>query len=262
MARDIIDDRMIGALHLRALTLSGLTHDEATAHMAVQSGTLDALMAGGYEGDTSLGALLRLGTTGIGTVQHLDGELIVLDGAAWAARHDGSIDALEPATLTPFAVVTHFDPSIEFEVAEPTTLADLRMAIDAATPDAPVVAIRVDGAFRDLELRSVAPQSPPYPPLSEVVEHQTRWSCARATGTLVGFRFPDASAGVEVPGHHLHFLSDDRTVGGHVMSLSVERGRVRLDPERELHVELPPGVSLGVPGAADRDEIERLEGGR
>lgn len=262
VARDIIDDRMIGALHLRALSHAGLEHDPIVEHVAVQTGTLDALMAGGYEGDTTLAELIAIGDHGIGTVQSLDGELIVLDGRAWAARHDGRVDELDLATLTPFAVVTRFAPTVELHIDAPTSWAAMRDLIDSATTDAPIVAIRADGDFTDLRLRSVAAQEPPYPPLRDVVEHQTTWEVPSASGSVFGFRFPDASAGVEVPGHHLHFLSDDRTIGGHVMSLTVERARVRLDAERELHVELPPGVTLGVPGAADRAEIDRLEGGR
>ena len=262
MARDIIDDRLLGALHLRTLTHAGLDHDPVAEHVALQAGTLEALMAGGYEGDATLGELLRIGTQGIGTVQSLDGELIVIDGRAFAIRHDGRVDELAPSTRTPFAVVTRFAPTIEFEVDGPLTLSELRAEIDGRTIDAPIVAIRIDGSVCDLRLRSVARQDPPYRTLSEVVDDQSEWSVPSASGTLVGFRFPDSTAGVEVPGHHLHFLSDDLTIGGHVIDITVIEGRVHLDPERDLHVELPEGMSLGTPGAADRSQIERIEGGR
>lgn len=262
MARDIIDDRLLGALHLRTLTHAGLDHDPVAEHVALQAGTLEALMAGGYEGDATLADLLRIGTQGIGTVQSLDGELIVVDGHAFAIRHDGRVEELAPSTRTPFAVVTRFAPTIDFEITTELSLGGLRDAIDARTSDTPIVAIRIDGSMRDLRLRSVARQDPPYRPLSEVVTDQSVWSVSSASGTLVGFRFPDSTAGVEVPGHHLHFLSDDHTIGGHVIDVTVVAGSVHLDPERDLHVELPRGMSLGTPGAADRAAIERIEGGR
>lgn len=260
--RDIIDDRFIGALHLRALTHAGLDHDPVAEHTAVQAGTLDALMAGGYTGDTSLGELLRLGSHGIGTVQSLDGELIVIDGEAWSAHADGTVTRLDPKMRTPFAVVTGFNPTLTASIETRLTLRELHTAIDGlAPPSAPVLAIRIDGTFSHLSLRSVEKQDPPYKPLREIVAHQTEWSITAATGTVVGFRFPDATAGVEVPGYHLHFISDDRSIGGHVLSLVLDHGTVAIDPCRDLHVELPSGVGLGVPGAADRDEIARLEGG-
>jgi acetolactate decarboxylase len=64
-----------------------------------------------------------------------------------------------------------------------------------------------------------------------------------------------------VPGYHLHYLSDDRTVGGHVLGATLLSGRLEVDHCEDLHVELPAGVGLGQPGAADRAEIARLEGG-
>ena len=105
MTSDIIDDRLIGALHVRALTRAGLDHDAAEEHTVVQAGTLEALMAGGYDGDTSLAEILRLGTLGIGTVQALNGELIVVDGHAWSAHADGTVHALDPTVIGFFDIV-------------------------------------------------------------------------------------------------------------------------------------------------------------
>ena len=141
------------------------------------------------------------------------------------------------------------------------SLADLSaMSIMLAPARAPVLAIRLHGSFVDLHLRSVARQSPPYVPLDEVVAHQTTFQVAAAVGTLVGFHFPDASAGIEVPGFHFHFISDDRTVGGHVIDAIAQDGMIEIDGCDELHVELPAGVALGTPGAADRAQIDRIEG--
>jgi len=261
VSSDIIDDRFIGSLHLRALTHQGLEHDPVSEHTAIQTGTLDALMAGEYEGDATLADVLRLGSLGVGTVQQLDGELIVLDGEAWVAASDGSIRREPLETLTPFAVVCHFAPDVSEEIEGPLDLAGLTARADSLVDHgAPVCAIRVSGVFRDLALRSVARQVPPYPPLRDVVAHQANWVVEEAVGTMVGFRFPDASAGIEVPGYHLHFLSDDRTCGGHVSSATLLSGTLAIDHCDDLHVELPPGIELGVPGASDRQEIARLEG--
>jgi acetolactate decarboxylase len=120
--------------------------------------------------------------------------------------------------------------------------------------------VRIDGDFDDIGLRSVARQTPPYPPLVDVVAHQSTWHVPSARGTLLGFRFPDATAGVEVPGYHLHFISDDRTTGGHVLSLNLRHGTVAVDYCEDLHVALPAGVELGTPGVTDRTAITSAEG--
>ena len=261
MARDVVDDRLIGALHVRALTRSGLLHDLPQEHLVVQAGTIAALMDGHYDGDLRIGDLLARADLGIGTVQHLDGELVIVDGEAWVTHADGSVTAVAPETLTPFVVACRFAAGTSCHVGEPVSFAALCTQLDDLAPaEEPVVAVRVDGRFRDLRLRSVHAQHPPYPPLREVVAHQTEWTVDAATGTVVGFRFPDASSGIEVPGYHLHFLSDDRAVGGHVLGLTLVVGDLSVDGEHELHVEVPAGIQLGEPGAL-ASEIHAVEGG-
>lgn len=263
MARDIIDDRLIGALHVRALTRSGLAHDPAAEHVAFQAGTLSALMAGNFDGDTTLGELLRHGDTGIGTVAGLGGELIVIDAEAYLVDGDGTVSRPDLDETTPFAVLCAFAPTTGFEIDTATTLVDLRARIDAMVDDPErIVAVRVDGVFTSVLVRSVHRQKPPYPPLVEVTDHQSEWRIDRVEGTVVGFRFPDRVAALDVPGHHLHLISDDRRHGGHLLDLVIERATVHIDTSDELHVELPDGVGLGAPGAADRAAIARAEGPR
>ena len=107
-------------------------------------------------------------------------------------------------------------------------------------------------------------QSPPYRPLTEVVAEQHVFELADVSGTMLGFRFPDYAEGIEVSGYHLHFISEDRSRGGHVLgSRSGSTLRVRLDPSGELHVELPRGSSWPTPSSppATHAAVERVERG-
>lgn len=260
MARDIVDDRLIGALHVRALTHRGFAHDPVAERTAFQVGTLDALIDGRYDGDATIGELLAHGDLGLGTVQHLGGELIVIDGAAFVVDADGVVHAVPPHTRTPFAVVCRFEPLGLTHLTGPMPLAAVQHFLDGIAPHTSVVAVRVHGDFAHLRLRSVRAQCPPYPPLAEVTAHQTEWDLPEATGTLLGFRFPDTVAGLEAPGYHLHFLSDDRGHGGHVLAGTLVRGIAAVDGGDALHVELPPGVGLGTPGVTDRARITLVEG--
>jgi len=261
VARDIVDDRLIGALHVRALTRSGFVHDPAVERVAFQIGTLDALIDGRYEGDATIGELLAHGDLGLGTVQHLGGELIVIDRVAFVADADGRVQRVTADTRTPFAVVCRFSATRRTHLGGPMPLTSVQSALDALAPESSVIAVRVDGTFTDLRLRSVRAQTPPYPPLPEVTAHQTEWRLDRARGTLLGFRFPDTVAGLEAPGYHLHFLSDDRAHGGHVLDGTLEDGTAAVDGSDDLHVELPAGVGLGTPGVTDRARIRTVEGG-
>ena len=49
------------------------------------------------------------------------------------------------------------------------------------------------------------------------------------SGTLVGVRSPAWAAELNVPGYHWHFLSDDRTLGGHVLDCRIREGRVQYE---------------------------------
>jgi acetolactate decarboxylase len=229
-----------------------------------QGSSIAALLDGQYEGDLSLDELLAHGDLGLGTVQHLDGELIVLDGACYQVTADGVVHRPPSSTRTPFAVVCRFAPVVEHHLDAPLGFDELTATLDDLAPaDEPVVAVRIDGAFTDLHLRSVPRQRPPYPPLTTVVEHQTSWTTASADGTVVGFRFPADLQGIEVPGYHLHFIADDRSVGGHVTDLTLSAGVIRLDGSHELHVEIPAGLSLAGPdpSAGTAEAIRHVEGG-
>jgi acetolactate decarboxylase len=259
----VLEERQIRALHVEALRHAELLPEHAP-HVLFQASTIGALLHGAYDGDLTLAELAEHGDLGLGTVNALDGELIVLDGRFFRADVDGAIEELDPQTMTPFAVVVEFTPSIEFELAAPVSNDQLSASIDEHLPEGTAsCALRIDGEFELVRARSVPRQHRPYRPLTEVVAEQHLFEFAGVAGSVVGFRFPEYAQGIEVAGYHLHFISEDRTRGGHVLELCPTRGRVALDPSGELHMELPPGIELSSPelGERTREEIERVEGG-
>jgi acetolactate decarboxylase len=77
---------------------------------------------------------------------------------------------------------------------------------------------------------------------------------------MVGFCFPDALDGIEMVGSHLHFVTDDRAMGGHVLGFRLHHGTAHLDVGTDLHVELPPAVGTPRHGVTlDQDALRRLE---
>ncbi|MFL5852924.1 MAG: acetolactate decarboxylase [Solirubrobacteraceae bacterium] len=249
------DPELIAALHPRVVAGAELERAEP-AHAAFQAATIDALLHGRYEGDLDIATLLRHGDLGVGTVDHLDGELIVVDGEAWSARVDGRLRRVPGPERTPFAVVTPFRPDVELAVEGPLEHDALLALIDRNARD-PAQAVRVDGVL-DVHARSVPRQEPPYRPLAEVVRDQHVFELRGVDGTLVGFGFPTVAQGVEVPGYHLHAIAVDRSAGGHVLRCRLRHGTVRIGAVTDLHLELPPGVELpaGQPDA-DLDAVER-----
>ena len=232
-----------------------------------QVSVINALMVGRYDGVMSIPDLLRHGDFGVGTLDHLDGEMVVLDGKAYQVRGDGMVAEVEPGRSTPFAVVTPFGPDGEFPCPEVASLTALDARLDEALPQKNnFVAIRVDGRFASLTLRSVRRQEPPYRPLAEVAESQSVWTHSDLGGTLVGIRCPAWVGGLNVPGYHWHFLSDDRKVGGHVLDCRVREGRVRYDVCRNWEVKLDGSAEfnradLGEDRSGDLRRVESSRGG-
>lgn len=257
----MLDERLIRALHVEALRREDL-HAEREPHVLFQASTIGALLEGAYEGDISFAELAEHGDLGLGTLNALDGEMIALGGRFYRAALDGDVNEVDPGARTPFAVLTWFEPSVVLELAEPLDHEQLLARLDGAVPSgAQACAIRIDGSFDLVRARSVPRQSPPYRPLAEVVADQHVFELADEEGTVVGFRFPDYSEGIEVSGYHLHFISEDRTRGGHVLECRPRQVLARIDPSTDLHVELPPGVELSAPelSRATHDAIDRVE---
>ena len=256
-----LDERWIRSLHVEAMRHADL-HGGHEPHVLFQASTIGALLDGAFEGDVSFAELARHGDHGLGTVNHLDGEMVALDGRFYRADVEGRIDELPSSERTPFAVVVPLDPDVDFRLDQSLDHDALLAAIEKRIPAGAVTsAVRIDGRFELVEARSVPRQEPPYRPLTEVVADQHVFQFSDVEGSMVGFRFPAYAAGIEVSGWHLHFISADRSCGGHVLDSRSSWLRVRLDFSRELHVELPPGVRLTDPAHAGstRAAIDRVE---
>jgi acetolactate decarboxylase len=126
------------------------------------------------------------------------------------------------------------------------------------------VAIQVGARFASITLRSVRRHEPPCRPLGEVAKGQAVWTHEEVGGTLLDVRCPAWVGGLNIPGYHWRFLSDDRRVGGHVLDCRAREGRVRYDVCRDWLVKLDG--SAGSDGAdLHQDlgrELRRVEGSR
>jgi acetolactate decarboxylase len=259
----VLDERWIRSLHVESMRHADL-HAERDPHVLFQASTIGALLDGAFDGDLSFAELAEHGDLGLGTLNRLDGEMIALDGEFFRADVDGAINRIEARERTPFAVVTKFEPVIDARIEGELSHEELLARLDALAPaGASSCAVRLDGRFELVRARSVPAQSPPYRPLAEVVADQHVFELEDVAGTMLGFRFPAYVEGIEVAGYHLHFISDDRTRGGHVLGSRSRGLRVRLDPSDDLHVELPPAIELAAPdlAAATHAAIARAEGG-
>ena len=227
----------------RTLTLLVLTvgAPPARAGEAYQVATISSLLAGAYDGDTTVDEMLRHGDFGLGTFNGVDGEMMVLDGQVYRGTTDGRAHLVARSELTPFAVVVDFHAQASMPVAAGQSLEKLQAALDALPCSASrVLAVRIDGRFQSIQIRSEPKQIPPYRPLAEVIkEKQVVNTLTGVDGTLIGFRFPAATSSVNVAGWHFHFLTSDKVWGGHILTLTTGAGRALVQEISDLRIRFP-----------------------
>jgi len=258
--------RGIAALFLlAALAVSlaaGRAHGQAAPSLYIYS-TLDALLAGTYDGELTVKQLSGKGDLGIGTFNRLDGEMVAVDGVFYHAKADGSVVVASPLDRTPLAYVTRFHPTLEFKAESALPLAELEKWLDSrlANPNL-FYALRIEGEFRAVSVRAIAPQQKPYKPLAEVFKTQSVHDYATTRGILIGIRSPAFSKGVSVPGYHWHYLTADRQHGGHVLALTLLAGSARVEAIRRVNLELPGNEAFAhADQTKDRgEETRRVEG--
>jgi len=205
-----------------------------------QTSTIDALMEGVYDGDFTFGELKKHGDFGLGTLNDLDGEMIGLDGVFYQVRSDGKVFVVPDTARTPFAAVTFFDADKSVTLTKPLGCRELESYIETLLPSKNILyAIRVEGSFDKVKTRSVPKQKKPFPPLTEAVKRQTYFELNNVRGAMAGFWFPGYVKDINVAGFHLHFITEDRQAGGHVLDCTVSNVKIEIDYSRDLDVSLP-----------------------
>ncbi len=200
---------------------------------------VNALVEGLYEQPVTLSELAKHGNFGLGTFSHLDGEMIVLDGEIFRVDHTGEVSGVKGEELTPFACVTRFRPLTFDDIPGPMDYSQFSEFIDRLLPSPNIFyAIRIDGCFSYVRTRSV-PRQENYRPLAEVAKEQPTFELQDVEGVLVGFYTPAFLSSLNVPGLHLHFLSRDRTRGGHLLECRPVRGTAAVQLIHRLELSLP-----------------------
>jgi acetolactate decarboxylase len=209
-------------------------------HTMFQTSLMSALLDGVYDGDMTVGELLQHGDFGLGTFNALDGEMVVLDSVCYQLRGSGRASIARPDQRTPFAVLTRFVASISTTLPENQTRQEVSDLIHTLIPSENYLyAIRVTGDFQWVRTRTAARQHKPYPPLVAATRGEPVVQFDDISGVVAGFRTPLYEQGIGVPGGHVHFLTADRTQGGHVLDYLIRRGTLEVCLGTDLHLSLP-----------------------
>ena len=207
-----------------------------------QYNTLGALMAGLYGGTLTVGELLEHGDLGLGTLDSIDGELIVLDGKAYQAKgSEGKVEVVEvsPDEKVPYAAVVPHQAEVIFRQRYEMTDKELEDRIESYYDGVNLFrSIKIKGHFKHMHVRMI-PKSNADIKFADVATRQPEYEVDNLSGTIVGIWTPEMFHGVSVAGYHLHFISDDLTFGGHVMDFVIENGIIEVGPVDQLDQRFP-----------------------
>jgi acetolactate decarboxylase len=200
---------------------------------------VNALVEGIYEENIPLTEIKKHGDFGLGTFDHLDGEMVMLDGQVYQITADGRVALVGEDISTPFACVTFYQTHSAEEIdREMPSNVFLEWLLNLMPSFNIFYAIRIEGLFAHVRVRSV-PKQHNYRPLVEVAQEQPVFDFHDVEGTLAGFFTPSFMSSLNVPGLHLHFLSADLQQGGHLLACSPRKARIGIQFLSRLELSLP-----------------------
>ena len=231
-----------------------------------QVSTLQALALGYSRAVITVGELLQEGDTGLGTFEDVNGEMIVMDGHCYRADKNGNVTQVPFDMGVPFAAVGKFYGEQQFPLKNMPDIASIREELTKKIEERfglnSMHIVRIEGDFKKVDARSESPYRSHHLSLKELLnKNQTAFIFENISGTLVGVYFPDYMDGINMPGWHLHFLSDDKTKGGHVFDVSVLDAVAKVDKISSIFIDLPKSAAFDTYSLAQnlQAEIKSIE---
>ena len=213
-----------------------------------QVSLLQSFMHGEYEGFVTVGNLKSHGDIGLGTFNNVDGEMIVLDGVVYQAKSDGSINVMQDNETVPFATVTKFDCDEKLSNISAKDFDDLSNQLTKEIKkygENSIYVMKIDTECENITVRSVVKQNKPYDEFEKVAARDQKvFNYDKLNGTLVAVYFPEYMDKLNMHGWHLHFLSDDKTKGGHVLNATVKHADAEIDEINEFDMIVPDRESF------------------
>ncbi len=221
-----------------------------------QASAWNALALGNFDAAVNAGDLLRCADTGIGVGAALNGAVILEDGVAYRATADGGVAVMQPENGIAFAAAMAFDENApDVELKNIGSIESLRRALEPFVNSNRNIfyMIKAGGVFNAVHLCSWDTCRKPYPTLAEAAKSQHEFCFENTRGNVIAVWCPQYVSGICWPGWHFHYLSSDKTQGGHVLDLSVDRLHMKIHRIERFDLTLPQN-----PEFAQRDLCEEL----
>ncbi len=205
-----------------------------------QTTPIISLLKGVKNGEVSLASIKKHGNFGVGAGNNIDGEIVIYNDTVYQVKIDGKPIVLKDSYKVPFATVTFFHPDTSLEIKNTMDYKQLVKFLDKIIPTKNTIyAIKISGRFQSMKTRSIPLQIKPYKDLNDVIKKQVEFNYNSINGTLVGFRFPSYIGGINVAGYHFHFISDDKSAGGHCLGFIAKNVKVEIEYISNMEMRVP-----------------------
>ncbi len=214
-------------------------------HALYQSTPLAYLQAGNYNTSITTGQFKSIGNFGIGTFDGFAGEAVMLDGVVYQIPSTGKIAIPSDETKLFFGSCILFDVEKRFTMRNVQSYNDFQKALQSYfSTNLHLRAIQVEGTFKSIRVSCVEKQTPPYKPFNEASRQAKVHTWKEMRGTLVGFWTPPSvPEAVMAPGFHLKFISEDKTMGGHVIDFQADKLTILMKNIMRMTVNYSPTAS-------------------
>lgn len=223
-------------------TAEDTANDSQNRESIYQVALLQSLTQGYYDGIIKVSELKEHGDIGIGTFEGVNGEMIVLDGKVYQALGDGSVQEADNDETVPFSNVTFFDKDITSDISDIKNIDALKENLDKTVNENGrnmFYFVKLNGTFSKMNVRSELKQKKPYKSLDKALAtDQREFNYKDIKGTVVALYCPDYMDGLNTPGWHFHFVSDDRKKGGHILELAFDNAKAEFDKTSGFEMKL------------------------
>jgi acetolactate decarboxylase len=198
-----------------------------------------ALVKGVYNGVVTVGQLKQHGDFGLGTFDALDGEMLALEGHFYQMRGSGEVTEPGDDARVPFAVVTAFRAERESTIDHVEGFEALAGRLDGLRRTANLFcAVRIDGRFARVRVRAVCKAAPGVS-LVDATSRQAEVAFTDVAGTIAGFWTPSYARSINIAGWHLHFVTADRSGGGHLLDCQGVALRAQVQDLADVRIAMP-----------------------
>ena len=216
---------------------------EKREHTLYQLALFQSVALGEYYGYRTIAQFKEHGDIGMGIFEAVNGELIMLDGVVYQALSDGSVIVPSDDVLIPYGNAAFFEADAQISHVAAAGFPELEGLLNeqvVRTGPNQFFFVKITGHFPYASVRSELKQEEPYRMLNIALRtDQLKYEYQNLDGTIVGLYCPPYMQSMNAPGWHFHFISDDRTKGGHMTAGSLSDCSVQVNRISRFTVDIP-----------------------